>query len=121
MDLLIVDDIDINRKMLKYMLESVATTVDFDGDGISAFKKTINKRYDVILMDINMPHMDGVNSVKLIRESEMSMCKEALIIAVTAYPDEYKLAKKNGFDHVVEKPIDHDRIVELVKQKKRDL
>ncbi len=114
--ILIVDDNEKNRKLLKViLLENGYETIDAENGrkGIEMAKENIP---DLILMDIQMPVMDGIQAVKILRSDETT--KLIPIIALTSYAmkgDREKFLDK-GFDAYIPKPIDIDRFIEVIKE-----
>jgi CheY-like chemotaxis protein len=93
---------------------SVATAAD----GLSAVDKYKERRFDVALMDIVMPGMNGVEASRRIKE----MHPEAAIILMTGYSDEelLKAARDEGACYIVQKPVNIDRLIELVTEAASD-
>jgi CheY-like chemotaxis protein len=83
-------------------------------NGLSAVDKYKKRRFDVILMDIVMPGMNGVEASRKIKE----MHPEAMIILMTGYSDEalLKLARDEGARHIVHKPVKIDHLIELITE-----
>jgi CheY-like chemotaxis protein len=106
---LVADDNETNRRLLSAVLEPVGALVALAFDGVEAVKAAAGSPFDLILMDIQMPNMDGLEATRLIREDEARRsAKRTPIFAVTAsafqYGDEdYEAA---GVDRVISKPID---------------
>ena len=103
--ILLVEDNEINRLVATDMLESLGHTVTEACDGEEGVKLAADITFDVILMDISMPRMDGVQATKAIRDSGKS--KDTKIIALTAHalPTEIRDFKEAGMDDVLIKPI----------------
>ena len=98
----VADDNVVNRELLKIMLADLAHTVVEAHDGLEAVDRAVSTRFDVILMDIRMPNMDGVTAASLIRSSH-GPNSATPIIAFTASP--LNTLDADGFDRVVVKPI----------------
>ncbi len=82
---LLVDDEHINRHVGQMILERIGFDVDVAADGDEAVRKTMEKRYDVVLMDIQMPGVDGLETTKVIRRREKEQGDTRLpILAMTA-------------------------------------
>ncbi|HBT08215.1 MAG TPA: hybrid sensor histidine kinase/response regulator, partial [Leeuwenhoekiella sp.] len=99
---LIVDDNKINRMVTRRVLERQHAEVFEAQNGEEALALTQKNHYDLILMDINMPGMNGYETTREIRAFE----KEVPIIALTAAEAEYirKKAKEYGMNDVITKP-----------------
>ncbi len=116
MNILIVDDNKNNRMILRLLLEDymdenegVEFSLDEAEDGVIAVDKCNNKNFDIVLMDIMMPNMDGIEATKLIRQSHSKI----MIIAVSAVDDSErkKLILSNGAEDYVAKPVNADIFV----------
>lgn len=116
MRVLIVDDIFTNRLLLAEVLRSL--DIEFDQvengrEAIDAFEKT---HYDLILMDIEMPVMNGLETTKYIRE-EMSIPKSrVMIVALTAHNPHlfFEDFQDVGFDQLLTKPYSIDKLSDLL-------
>jgi signal transduction histidine kinase/ActR/RegA family two-component response regulator len=85
--MLVAEDIDINREIVKIMLERTGIEIDFAHNGLELYEKYRAKtdEYDLILSDINMPELDGYEATKKIREFEADINAKIPIIAMTAH------------------------------------
>ena len=102
---LIVDDNDLNREVIVEMVEDHGCSYDEAENGLVALELASNNNYDLILMDIMMPVMDGMEATRKIR-AQQSPEEPPRIIAVTA-KDIGKHADElltTGFDSYVKKP-----------------
>ena len=115
--ILVVEDNRINQKMMIRILQKSKFAVDAVSNGeeaIEAFEKNI---YDVILMDCQMPGMDGYETTKEIRKREEGI-KKIPIIALTA--NATKEAKNkcllSGMDDYASKPIDKEKVIGIIKR-----
>jgi CheY-like chemotaxis protein len=112
MKILIVDDNANNRMILKLLLEdyeedhNVEFIIDEAKDGLEAVQMCKDNGFDIILMDIMMPNMDGIEATKIIRETNL----EVMIIAVSAVDDSDR--KKEilniGAEDYIAKPVNAD-------------
>ena len=103
---LIVEDNEINRHVLREMLEADGHTVAEAIDGHDGVNKASEKAYDIILMDVSMPRLDGRGATLAIRNGD-GPSKSTSIIAVTAHalPQEIEDFRKHGMDDCISKPI----------------
>jgi len=99
---LVAEDVVLNQFLVKHMLEAWGIEVDIANNGLEAIDKLRAHDYDVILMDIQMPEMDGITATGLIREMPNKQKASIPIIALTANAlkgdsDRYLKAGMNGY------------------------
>jgi CheY-like chemotaxis protein len=119
-EVLIVDDNIINLTVVSGLLMKLGYSVETAGNGREAIEKVKHKRYDVILMDCQMPHMDGYETTRSIRDAYRPE-RGPLIIALTANPldDGPAQAKQAGMDSIITKPISLDMLIKTVGYAKK--
>jgi CheY-like chemotaxis protein len=84
-NVLIVDDNQINRLLLKKVMEKWGAIADFAENGLQAIEKIENNHnYDVVLMDVYMPEMNGIEATQIIRAKPEAYFQHLPIIALTA-------------------------------------
>lgn len=115
---LIVDDNDFNRELVKDILEDEDITVYEAEDGSSAIELLESEQaddIDVVLMDMRMPGMDGIETTKLIR-TKNGKCTEVPIIAMTAdgFETDIGMLQKAGMNGLISKPVDVNTLVEQI-------
>ncbi|WP_081035773.1 ATP-binding protein [Rhodobacter capsulatus] len=105
-EVLVVEDNDINRVVLCEMLRRAGHSIAEARDGVEAVEKAAERRYDVILIDLNMPRMNGVDATEAIRAGT-GPNHETPIIAVTAnvLPEARNRLEAAGVCRVISKPI----------------
>lgn len=119
--LLIVEDNKMNRLMIKTLIKKFFTDLNIDeaGDGLEALCLFEKNRPEVILMDLQMPEMDGFEASKAIRdfESKNKVNKPSTIIALTAaaFQSEKIRCHESGMDDFITKPIDQKVFCERLK------
>ena len=103
---LIVEDTIINVMILKQFLKKWDCSFDVADNGIKALQKVKNIRYDIVLMDIQMPEMDGIECTKIIRSMEDAYYQNLPIIAITAANESVlrNMAYKAGMNDYILKP-----------------
>ncbi len=119
LSLLLVEDKAMNRKLATVFLEQLGHRVDIAVNGREAVAAVEKTRYDAVLMDINMPEMDGVEATKEIRAREKETGKRRVpIIAMTAYAiiEEQKAFIAAGMDDHISKPIKKEVISEALSK-----
>ncbi|MCE5268693.1 MAG: PocR ligand-binding domain-containing protein [Planctomycetaceae bacterium] len=112
---LLVEDNAANQKLAMYVLRDRGHLVDIAGDGQEAVALTERNRYDVILMDVQMPGMDGFEATDIIRSRETD--RHVPIIAMTAYAMEGDRERclAAGMDGYLAKPIDSREMIAAVE------
>jgi len=103
---LVVDDNVTNHMVIRSLLESIVGEMHFANDGQEAIDILETTPVDIVLMDIHMPVMDGIEATLAIRGSDTSY-SEVLIIALTADPQyqQKRLCKNIGMDDALAKPV----------------
>jgi PAS domain S-box-containing protein len=118
--ILVVEDIALNQLLMKTLLDDFGFERDIASNGIIAIEKLQLKSYDIILMDLQMPQMNGFEATEYVRNT---MNSNIPIIALTADVTTVDLAKCKavGMNDYIAKPIDerllYSKIVSLVKKK----
>ncbi|REL33661.1 response regulator [Rhodohalobacter sp. SW132] len=110
--ILVVDDVSINRTLLKLMLKRYGIDVQEASNGEAALQILENWKADMILMDLSMPVMDGIEAVKVIRGNGASSLSASKIIAVTA-TQRYSRGEliDAGFDDLMQKPFKEEELL----------
>jgi CheY-like chemotaxis protein len=104
--ILLVEDDIVNQRITKHLLSKMGLEVDIASNGMSCIKQLKKKRYDLILMDIHMPVMDGVEATRIIR-SEPGFDDKIKIVGLTASNIQADLDgfASAGMDDVLIKPL----------------
>ena len=118
--ILLAEDNDLNAEIAETVLVEAGIEVKRVEDGlqcIEELKKMPEKYYDVILMDVQMPNMDGYTATQRIRDLDDSRA-EIPIIAMTAnaYDEDRRKAQEAGMDGFLAKPLDVDEMMRLLAQ-----
>lgn len=111
LEILVAEDNLINQKVIELILETLGYDVDMVNNGIEVLKTLEQKSYDVILMDMQMPEMDGLETTRIIRKSTLP---QPWIIALTgnAFNEDRQTCADAGMNDFLTKPIE---IPELMK------
>ncbi|MGB5131462.1 MAG: response regulator [Steroidobacteraceae bacterium] len=109
---LLVEDNPTNQRVAQLYLERVGCEVVLAGDGREALAALEKGRFDLVLMDVQMPMMDGLEATRRIRERERETGERTPIVALTANAMKQQIdeCKANGMDDVLPKPIDRERL-----------
>ncbi|MBR1807150.1 MAG: response regulator, partial [Selenomonadaceae bacterium] len=113
---LLVEDIEVNREIAKAVLTEIGLDVDDADDGTVAVEKFRNappNRYDLILMDVQMPHMNGYEATRAIRALDRPDAKTVPIVAMTAnaFEEDKDNALKAGMNDHLAKPLDIPKLL----------
>jgi signal transduction histidine kinase/CHASE1-domain containing sensor protein/ActR/RegA family two-component response regulator len=110
--ILLVEDSEDNQDIFKYFLESAGAQVTIAGTGKQALAKTLNDDYDLILMDIQIPELDGKETTRILRKQGW----RKPIIALTAhgFAEEQKSVLAAGCDDQITKPVTGDELIHRV-------
>ena len=109
--ILVAEDDWVNQEVaLELLREMLGFKVDVAGDGVQALDMAIKHRYDLILMDMQMPELDGLGATQAIRE--VPGYTETPIIAMTAnaFAEDRTLCLDAGMDDFIAKPVDPDKL-----------
>ena len=108
---LLVEDIEINRLVAQSVLEQAGLVVECAINGLEAVKMAKNNYYDIVVMDIQMPEMDGYEATKIIRT--LPNYKQTPIVAMTAnaMSDDKELSLAAGMNSHLTKPIEFEQVI----------
>ncbi|VXB85734.1 Hybrid sensor histidine kinase/response regulator [Flavobacterium sp. 9AF] len=111
--ILVVEDNKINQIVTKKLLENHKFQCEIADDGFVALELLESQKFDAILMDINMPKINGFETTKLIRQKGFTIP----IIAVTAFEkEEVQIkAKQAGIDDIIAKPFDTRKLFQMIR------
>ncbi len=119
--ILLAEDNPVNQKVAKRVLNYLGYQVDIVNNGVEAVKAIANTAYDLILMDIQMPEMDGLETTKYIRkqESELQLPPIAIVaMTANATDDDQNLCRDAGMNDYISKPIQIDKLKNLLQRYK---
>ena len=111
---LVVDDGEANRRLVRLVLERGGVTSDEAVDGQAAVEMVGSGNYDIVLMDVQMPRMDGITAARTMRAAGV----DCPIVALTAHAlgEQRQQFLEAGYSHVVTKPVDIDELLALVAE-----
>ena len=117
--ILLAEDNELNMEIAEFMLqnEGAEVTKAWDGqEAVKIFEKSRSGEFDVILMDIMMPVMNGYEAAKMIRSLDREDAKAIPIIAMTAnaFTEDRLRAKEAGMDEHVAKPVDVELLIKVI-------
>ena len=106
LNILMVDDTAVNRELVKLMLEPLGCRIEEASGGADGVQAAMTRSFDVVLMDVRMPGVDGLEATKLIR-AVSALNRRTPILALTAdvQPENAVACRNAGMDDVIAKPI----------------
>jgi CheY-like chemotaxis protein len=117
--LLLVEDNILNQKLIILTLSKYGFQIDIANNGLEALELLDKNKYDIILMDLMMPVMDGFEATRQIRKKEQESGSDYrnIIIGLTAntYDADRDKCIKEGMDEYMAKPFDIERFKEIVR------
>jgi len=117
--ILVAEDEPINQELTRKLLQRRGHSVTVASDGQQALQLLQRSRFDLVLMDIQMPHMNGLDAAQLIREGAVPGVPENLpVIALTAYAaeEDRQLAIDAGMDAFVAKPFEAGALAQVIRE-----
>ena len=104
--LLVAEDNPINQAVVRAVLEAVGARLETANDGVEALDMLRERTFDLVLMDVHMPRMDGIEALRRIRAGETGDARQPVIaLTADAMPGEDQTLMAHGFDDVQPKPI----------------
>jgi signal transduction histidine kinase/CheY-like chemotaxis protein len=118
---LLVEDNDLNMEISKFMLEELDiryVAVENGQEAVDAFRQSREGEFDLILMDVLMPVMDGYTATRQIRAMDRADAKTVPIMAMTAnaYADDARKSKEAGMNAHLSKPVDTAKLFAAIRQ-----
>ena len=111
--ILVAEDYKDVRRMMRQFLENKGFEVIVAHDGSQAVEKAVSEHPDLIIMDLAMPGMDGIQATQAIRANDE--ISDIPILALTAYADFYdERARDVGCNDVIQKPVDFGKLEPIV-------
>ena len=119
--ILLVEDNELNMEIAEFVIqnEGASVTKAWNGqEAVEIFQKSRSDEFDVILMDIMMPVMNGYEAAKMIRSLDREDAKVIPIIAMTAnaFTEDKMRAKEAGMDEHIAKPVDGKLLVKVISE-----
>jgi CheY-like chemotaxis protein len=116
LNILLVEDDELSKRVTTFYLKRYGHEVEIASNGFEAVNRFKEKKYDLVLMDIQMPVMDGLQATKEIRKMELEHPEtgHTPIIALTTNPDKV-LILKAGMDGYTQKPFSFDGLGALLQ------
>jgi CheY-like chemotaxis protein len=112
--ILLAEDNPINREVAVDLLEELELTIDTAEDGQQAVELATQKNYDLILMDVQMPRLDGTEATRIIRRSIDRATLPILAMTANVHQDDRQACTEAGMDDHIAKPINPDMLQNTV-------
>ena len=113
-EILVVDDVNINRQLISSMLSTIGITVHTCDNGLQAIQMCDVRKYSMILMDMVMPVMDGLEATKLIRKGATNRSTPIIFVSANAQSNSTNLCTDAGGNGFIPKPIGKRSIIETL-------
>src|SRR5512133_829621 len=113
--ILVVDDDELNRRMMQILLTREGHHVDLAANGMEALDAVKYQKFDIVFMDLQMPTMDGVEASRRIRQWENGGLHTFIVALTASYlPEEGHLLFDSGIDNYISKPFDFEHIKRIL-------
>jgi hypothetical protein len=116
--ILLAEDNAINQKLAQRAIEKMGHSIQVAGNGLRAVEAAAAQIFDLILMDLQMPEMDGFEATARIRQAELPFGRHTPIIAMTANAmhGDRENCLRSGFDDYISKPVDLQTLARMIEQ-----
>ena len=114
--ILVVDDSPTMRQLLGLALRKLGAEIVQASDGMDAMRKLLGDRFDLALVDINMPVMDGLKLIQLVRSEDALRSLPIVVITTEGSDSPREQAMTLGANAYLTKPVEPGRVFELVRE-----
>lgn len=112
--LLLAEDEPVNQEVSRALLEDVGLSVELAEDGAIAVAMARRRRYALILMDMQMPNLNGVDATRAIRADSLNRATPILAMTANAFQEDRQMCIDAGMNDHISKPVDPDRLFETL-------
>ena len=113
---LAVDDMEINLRLLTTWLKNTSLQLTLAFSGADAVAQCKEHEFDLILMDVQMPHMDGLEATKQIRQTDLNLGTPIIAVTAHAFKEEQDKLLTSGMDDYLPKPLNLSDLIDLIKR-----
>ena len=111
--ILVVDDANLVRRFYRTALERAGFEIGEALNGVEALEKLLSESFDLLIVDVNMPQMDGFTFLRTLRRQAATISSiPALVISTEAGPQDVAAARSAGANFYLVKPVSQDSLVE---------
>jgi PAS domain S-box-containing protein len=112
--ILLVEDHDINREVLLALLRNAGLRADVAADGVEALERAAACRYDLVLMDLQMPRLNGIDATRLLRGLPGWNAVPVIAVTANAFADDRAACAAAGLDDFIAKPVEPEAFYALL-------
>jgi PAS domain S-box-containing protein len=112
--ILLAEDEPINQEVARGLMEEVGLMIDLASNGQEAVNQARQNRYDLIVMDVQMPILNGLNATQLIRSDSLNTTTPILVMTANAFDEDRQACLDAGMDDHIGKPIDPESLYEIL-------
>jgi PAS domain S-box-containing protein len=117
--ILLVEDNQVNRLLAQELLSMVGMQVEAVTNGAEAVEQAFSNQYDIVLMDVHMPEMDGLEATRRIRQNTLYTSVPIVAMTASVMADEQDACLSAGMNALIEKPLDarklYDTLLRLIR------
>ena len=114
--LLLAEDNFINQKVAVALLRRLGYRIDVAGNGVEAVECVLRQPYDLVLLDIQMPEMDGVEACATMRRKLRGRCPRLVALTANAFPGAREQYLAQGFDDYISKPLLPETLLRVLNE-----
>jgi two-component system sensor histidine kinase/response regulator len=108
--ILVVEDEPVNQEIARLYLEDIDQQIDVAADGLQALELAMGKGYDAILMDMQMPRMDGLEATRQIRKLAVHAATPIIAMTANAFAEDKQRCLEAGMSDFLTMPVDPDAL-----------
>jgi two-component system, OmpR family, alkaline phosphatase synthesis response regulator PhoP len=114
--ILTVDDDDRIRRLVQFNLQRAGYRVSTAGDGVEALDQIGQERPDLVLLDINMPRMDGIEVLRRLRADPETAALPVILLTAKAQDEDILEGKRSGADYYLTKPFSPVELLSVIRE-----
>ncbi|MFG5410276.1 response regulator [Piscinibacter sakaiensis] len=112
--ILVAEDNPVNAEVAQALLEEVGLVADLAGDGLAAVDKALKGGHRLVLMDMQMPRLDGLDACRAIRQHRPSSALPVIAMTANAFAEDRARCQAAGMDDFLSKPVDPAALYRLL-------